>query len=144
MSPPDARQRREVRAHRALYALAGAVTVAATSGGLLFAYPETLGATRGAFVWLHDLSGDAAVALSVGYLWLHLPRTWPMRRQRVSRWTGLGSVAVWGIAAVTGLMGQVGPLEGWPRALHLGTSVGILVLVSFHGAWAYRPRRPRT
>jgi hypothetical protein len=140
------REMRELRAKRArqyLVALSVLVGTAATTATGTYSYPETLKAIRGPMIFIHDASGDIALVISGMYLWNHLTRTWRMKKQRTSRWTGIIVVALWCVAGVTGLYGHFLPLEhgGWPWRLHFVCSVATIVIVCFHGAWAYRPRK---
>lgn len=138
---------REKRARQSLVALAALASVAVVTATGLYSYPETLAPVRGPLVFLHDVSGDAAVIVSALYLYLHLSRTWRMKKQRLSRYSGLLLVGLWAVTAVTGVYGQLFPLaQGtWSWRLHVVTSIAIIVLACFHGAWAYRPRkRPTT
>lgn len=134
---------REKRARQSLVALSVLASVAAVTATGLYSYPETLGPVRRPLVLLHDVSGDAAIVVSALYLYLHLSRTWRMKKQRLSRYSGLVLVGLWSVTALTGIYGQLFPLEQgtWPWRLHAVTSVAIVVLACFHGAWAYRPRK---
>lgn len=134
---------REKRARQSLIALAVLASIAAVTATGTYSYPETLAPIRGLLVLLHDVSGDAAIVVSGVYLYLHLTRTWRMKRQRLSRYSGLVLVGIWSITALTGLYGQLFVLEQGTLAwqLHAVTSVAIIVLACFHGAWAFRPRK---
>ena len=133
--------RRLAAAHRALAWLAASVVVATVSGTLVYCYPSTLGALGPWMRLLHELSGDAAIALSGVYLFLHLPCVWGMKRRRVSRWSGFVVLAVWVIAAATGVYGQLRPLSSGSALwlIHLISSVAAVVIAGFHGAWGFRP-----
>lgn len=134
---------RDKRARQSLIALAVFASIAAITATGTYSYPETLAAVRGPLILLHDVSGDAAIVMSGLYLYLHLSRTWRMKRQRLSRYSGLVLVAIWSVTAVTGLYGQLFVLESGslPWRLHAVTSIAIIVLACFHGAWAFRPRK---
>lgn len=133
------------RARQLLVVLAVLASIAAVSATGLYSYPETLAAIRTPMVLLHDVSGDLAVIISGLYLSQHLARTWRMKRQLLSRWSGIVVVALWAVAAATGVYGQLAPLEQgtWPWQLHFVTSLATIVLVCFHGAWAFRPKKTR-
>lgn len=138
------RLQREGWTRRTLIALAVLVVIAAMSATLTYSYPQTLGVLHAPMLLIHDLSGDAAVLASGLYLWLHLSRTWRMKKLTSSRYSGLFGVFLWFLAAVTGVYGQVAPFErGDPLyTLHIITSLGSVVLACGHGAWAFRPKRP--
>lgn len=139
---------REARARIYLIALSVLVSIAACSATLLYSYPETFGALTGPMIVVHDLSGDLAIVVSGLYLMNHLARTWRIKRQKLSRTSGLVVVGLWAVASVTGIYGQLLSLdEGtWPWRLHFVSALATIVLVCFHGAWAFRPRKaaPRT
>jgi hypothetical protein len=149
-TPNELRQLRDLRDKRArqyLVALGVLVSVAASTALGTYSYPETLKIIRGPMIFLHDASGDIAILISGLYLNNHLRRTWRMKRQTVSRWTGIVTVGIWTVSALTGIYGHLLPLEhgGWPWRLHFLSSLATIVIVCFHGAWAYRPRtRPPT
>ena len=139
---PFSDSRREVIARRALIALVATASVAAVSGTLIYCYPSTLGAWRGPIVLIHELSGDAAILCSGIYLLAHLMRVWPLRRLRLSWWSGLAATAVWGVAALSGVYGQLKPLESgtWLWHAHVWTSLFSVVIGCLHGVWGLRPR----
>ncbi len=130
-------------ARRWLIAFSIVVGVATTTGTLAYCYPRTLGPLRPWNVWLHEISGDAAVLFSIGYLMVHLPRVWRFKRFVVSRWSGFVLLGIWGAAGLTGLWGQLMPLEAgsWTWLVHVWASVLCVVLGCFHGLWALRPSR---
>lgn len=134
---------REQRARQSLIALAVLAGIATVTATGLYSYPATLASVRGPLVLVHDVSGDAAIVMSGLYLYLHLSRTWRMKKQRLSRYSGIVLVAIWCVTALTGVYGQLFVLEQGTLAwqLHAVTSVAIIVLACFHGAWAYRPRK---
>lgn len=133
--------RRLALEHRILAWLAASVVVATLSGTLVYCYPSTLGVVAPGMRLLHELSGDTSIAFSGVYLFLHLPRVWGMKRRRVSRWSGYVVLAVWVIAAATGVYGQLRPLSPGSALwlIHLTTSVAAVVIAGFHGTWGFRP-----
>jgi hypothetical protein len=112
------------------------VSVATVTGTLTYAYPETLAAGRPALLLMHDVSGDLAVIASLVYLWLHLKRTWPIKKLALSRYSGMLTVAAWTAVAGTGIYGQLAPLAPETTAydVHTWTSVAVIALACFHGA----------
>lgn len=119
------------------------VLVATCTAAVTYAYRTTLAAIQGAMALTHEISGDLAIVLSGLYLFNHLGKTWRMKRAKVSRYTGIGVVALWSITALSGVYGQVWPLERGSLLwfLHFFTSVAIILGACFHGLWAYRPRQ---
>jgi hypothetical protein len=130
---------------RRLIAVAAFGAVATITGTVLFAYPITFGAPRIAIVVVHNLSGDLLVLAGVAYLIVHLRRTWRMRGRALSRWTGYAAVAGWTIAGLTGIYGQAQPIPSGSTlsSLHVLSSLALIVLACFHGAWGFI-RRERT
>lgn len=116
--------------------------VAILSATLLYCYPDTLGELSGGLAWIHEWSGNLAVAASGVYLWIHLGRVWPMKRLKISRYSGLILVALWLLSAGTGIYGQVveWDKEGTLYLVHVFSSVFSVALSCSHGAWAYRPK----
>lgn len=133
----------DARARAYLIALAVLASIAAVTATGLYSYPETLGPIAAPMVVLHLASGDLAVVVSGLYLLNHLARTWKMKKLKVSRWSGLVVVALWLVASATGVWGHFVVLEegGWLWRLHFVASLATIILVCFHGAWAFRPRR---
>jgi|GEM_PF-2489635 len=126
-----------------LIALSTLVLIAASAAMCIYSYPETLAEWRGGFILVHDVTGDLAFALTGVYLWAHLTRVWKMKKLTVSRYTGIGLVAIWGAACVSGVVGQFIELRSvnWLWNLHFVTSMISIIVVCFHGAWAYRPNK---
>lgn len=137
-------QQHDARARVYLILLTVLVSIAATTATGLYSYPETLAAIETPMIVVHDVSGDVALCVSGLYLVNHLQRTWRMKRLKVSRWSGLVVVALWLVAGATGIYGHVVPLEegSWLWRLHFVAALATIILVCFHGAWAFRPRRP--
>lgn len=132
----------EEPARRPLIALATCASVATVSGTLIYAYPETLRAVRGPLVVAHDVSGDLMLIAAVVYLWVHLRRTWPMKKWRVSRWTGIVTVAILCVVGASGIYGQLAPMpSGSALSLaHVIAAVALVALACFHGAHGLRRR----
>ncbi len=122
--------------------LTGCVALAGVTGTLLYCYPLSLGVFRGTTVLIHELTGDGAVLLSACYLVVHLARVWRLKRRRVSRWSAWAALALWVVAAGTGVYGQFAPLPaGSPEWLaHVAGSLAALIVACFHGIWGVRPR----
>lgn len=137
------RELQDRTARRILVALAVLVLTAATTATGLYSYPETLAMIRGPMIVIHDVCGDVALVLTGVYLNIHLRRTWRMKKLKLSRWSGIVVVGIWTVAGVTGVYGHFFPLEhgSWWWRLHFWPALATIVIVSFHGAWAYRPRR---
>jgi hypothetical protein len=129
-------------ARRYLSLLAVCIGVAVVTGTFLLCYPTTMASLNPALVVLHDVSGDAAVLVSGLYLMVHLPRTWSMKRRAISRWSGFAALAVWIVAAATGVWGQVQDLSAVAALwwAHLISSLATVIIGCFHGVWGYRPR----
>jgi hypothetical protein len=130
-------------ARRLLIALGILGFVVTTSGTLLFAYPSSIvGALRTATVWSHEITGDLTLGVLVWYLVVHLGRVWRMKRRQLSKWTGYASAGLWALAGGTGLYGQFVALTAGeaPWLVHLASSVALIVVVCFHGAWGLRPK----
>lgn len=137
-----ARPRASDPARARLVAFAVFGGLATVTGVGIFCYPSTLGGARRVLVFLHDLSGDLGIVIGLAYLAAHLRRVFPMKRRAMSRWTGYFSVAAFLIAAVTGVYGEVaGMPSGSPLSrAHLFSSLALVGLACFHGAWGLRPK----
>lgn len=116
--------------------------VATMTGTLAYTYPETLRAIRAPLIFIHDLSGDLLILAVLAYLWLHLHRTWKLRRLALSWWTGLASVLVFALVALTGIYGQLAPMPSGslPSTAHLLGGLAVVALACFHGAHGLRRR----
>ncbi len=137
------REQHEKIARFFLLALITCVIVAASSAMMTYSYPTTIKPIMGPMILVHDVSGDLALAITGFYLINHLQKTWKMKRATVSRYTGLGVVGIWLVGGGIGIYGQFVPLvQGtfiW--GLHFWTCLASIIIVCFHGAWAYRPRK---
>ncbi len=129
-------------ARKPLIALSSFAGVAVVTGTFLYCYPDTLQAVRRAMILMHDLSGDLMILSGAVYLWIHLKRVWRMWRMKLSRWSGYVAVAVWIIAAVTGVYGQIWDMKSGSDAwtIHTISSVALVVLACFHGGYGLRRR----
>lgn len=138
-----AAKRMDARSKVLLSALTTCIVVAATAATATYCYPETLGAIEGPMIFAHDVSGDIALLITGLYLFGHLPRTWKMRRMKLSRYTGMFVVALWLVAGGTGLYGHFVKLVDHSPIwwVHFVTAMASCIIVCFHGIWAYRPRR---
>jgi hypothetical protein len=134
---------RERRARQYLITLAVMASIGAVTATGLYSYPETLAAIERPMVWLHDISGDIAILVTGLYLFNHLQRTWRMKKAKLSRYSGIFVVGIWCVGGATGIYGQFAPLveSSWPWRLHFVTCLASIIIVCFHGAWAYRPRK---
>jgi len=144
LNPPSPAHRalRDHRITRPLRLFAVAAGLSVCAGTVLICYGRTIGAYREPVEWLHEYSGDLAGAFLLWYLWLHVRRTWPMRRARpVSWWTGITGLTGWAVALVTGVYGQFLPLEGIWWWTHAAASLVSVVAVLFHSALGYRALR---
>ena len=137
------RELKDDRAKGLITAMVVLLSVAASTAAALVSYPETLKLILRPMIWLHDASGDLAVLLSGVYLNIHLRRVWRMKKQKTNRYSGLLLVGIWGLCALTGAYGHVFELKDSLilYRIHYITAVATIVVVCFHGAWAYRPRR---
>lgn len=114
---------------------------AASTGTLLFCYRTTLADFKPAMITAHELTGDAVVLAMGIYLWLHVGRTWRLRRGRaVSWWSGLVGGLCWMVSIVTGVYAQVwgmgeSTLLWWVHGL---ASFVAIVVVCFHAAYGFR------
>ncbi len=127
-------------ARRPLYVVAVMAFIATVTGTFIYAYPNTLQSVRSAMIVVHDLSGDLLVVAGVWYLWIHLARTWRMKKRHLSRWSGYVAVLLWIVAAATGVFGQLVamPSGSTPSTLHAISGIALLVLGCFHGAYGLR------
>lgn len=137
---------RELKAQRArtyLYWLGAMAFIAATTATMTYSYPETFGLIEGAMIVTHDAAGDIAIVISVLYLFNHLSRTWKMKKQVISRWSGILVVALWAVAGLTGLYGHFVKLEDGTLVwlIHAWFAIIVTIIACAHGAWAYRPRK---
>lgn len=125
-----------------LIALSTFASIALTTGTLMYTYPETLRPIRTPMEWTHDVSGDLMIAAAVVYLWIHLKRTFGLKKRAVSTWTGYLSVAFVTVLSVTGVYGQIEPLEPGSALhwAHLVCAVIATVLGCFHGVHGLRRR----
>jgi hypothetical protein len=121
------------------FAVSGAVCV--SSGTLLYCYAESLSAWRSGIVIVHEVSGDVTAAFLVVYLVVHLARAWRMSAQRpVSWWSGLLAMVSWGVATVTGVIGQFTSLDASPALwwMHAIASFVAAASACFHVAKGFR------
>jgi len=134
---------RDVRLTRSLQAFAWTAAVCATSGTLLYCYPEALRRVQGPMIIIHDVTGDLAAVLLGVYLVFHLGYAWWMRRMYpISWWSGIAGLAAWIATIITGIYGQFAPLaQGsifwW---IHGIGSLLAVVIVCGHAAYGYRLR----
>lgn len=144
MSVAIERSNKELReqAEKWLKLLIASGIVAITTATLTYAYPETLAAIRRPMLLIHDLSGDLSIVALIGYLVVHLRRVWKIKHQTDSRWSGYLAVALWSIAGLTGIYGQIWPLERGSTAylLHLATAITLIGASGIHGGLGYRRR----
>lgn len=129
-------------ARKLLVSLAVLGSVATITGTIIFCYPTTLGPLQPWMVLFHDVSGDLTIPFGIAYVWVHLKRVWRMKRRTASRWSGYFTIGFWLIAAATGVYGQIEPmLSGSALSrVHLVSSIALIVIVCFHGAWGLRPK----
>jgi hypothetical protein len=128
-----------------LIALAWLGSFSTITGVGLYSYPSTLGVIRRGLIIAHDVIGDLLVAVAIAYFIVHLARTWRMKKRVVSRWTGYVAITAFAIAAVTGIYGQVADMPSGSAAswVHAISSLALVVLACFHGAWGLRPASAR-
>ncbi|MCP4500581.1 MAG: hypothetical protein GY822_11530 [Deltaproteobacteria bacterium] len=126
-----------------LIALSVLVLTAASAAMCVYSYPETLAEYQPTLMWIHDVTGDLSFLLTGIYLYAHLSRVWRMKKLGVSRYSGILLVGIWGVACVSGVAGQFLVLRNipWLWNVHFSTSLVSIIVVCFHGAWAYRPRK---
>jgi formate-dependent nitrite reductase membrane component NrfD len=138
-----AAKRIDARHAALLIALTVCIVTAATTATGLYSYPETLAELETSFIVIHDISGDLAILITGVYLIGHLSRTWRMKKMKFNRYSGLFILAVWGVAAATGVWGQFVPLVDHTPVwwIHFVTSMASVIVACAHGAWAFRPRR---
>lgn len=143
MASMATREQQEKIARVSLLALIACVIVAASSAMMTYSYPTTIAPIMQPMIWVHDISGDLALAITGLYLLNHLQKVWKMKRATVSRYTGMGVVGIWLVGGGIGVYGQfVDLVQGtflW--GLHFWTCLASIIIVCFHGAWAYRPRK---
>lgn len=129
-------------ARNPLIALSTFGSIALITGMFMYTYPETLRPIRAPMEWTHDISGDLMIVAAIVYLWIHLKRTFGLKKRAVSTWTGYFTVAFAAVLAGTGVYGQVLTLE--PGSVlywtHLICSVITTVLGCFHGVHGLRRR----
>lgn len=116
--------------------------VATVTGVGIYCYPSTLGPVRRTLVLLHDLSGDLGLAVGLAYLVVHLRRVFRMKRRIVSRGSGYVAASMLVVTSATGAYGQILDMpSGTPiSTIHLITSLALVVLACFHGAWGLRTK----
>ena len=127
-------------ARRPLIALSVFAAIAATTGTMMYAYPETLASIQPAMVLIHDLSGDGMLIAAIVYLVIHLRRTWRMKKLLVSRYTGLTIGALLAVTGITGIYGQFidMPSRSPISLLHGVAAIATIALACFHGAHGLR------
>ena len=132
----------EEPARRPLIILSTVASLATVTGTFIYSYPETLASVRQAMIWLHDIAGDLMVVAGAIYLWIHLKRTWRMRKLGLSWWTGIVTIAVFVVVAATGIYGQVEPMPSGSTlsTLHSVSTIALLALACFHGGYGLRRR----
>ena len=138
------REQLERTARIFLLALITFVIIAASSAMMTYSYPSTIAPIMGPMILVHDISGDLALLVTGLYLINHLQKTWKMKKATVSRYTGLFVVGIWCVGGGLGVYGQFVTLEQGSLAwgAHFWTCLASIIIVCFHGAWAYRPRKP--
>jgi len=129
-------------ARRPLIALATLASIATVTGTFMYAYPETMAPIRGEMVLVHDVSGDLMIVVTFWYLWVHLKRTFGLKKRAVSTWTGYTVVSVMAILYGTGVWGQIEEMAaGTPlHGTHLATAVIVIMVGCFHGVFGMRRR----
>ena len=129
-------------ARRPLIALATLASIATVTGTFMYTYPETMAPIRDEMVLVHDVSGDLMIVATIVYLWVHLKRTFGLKKRPISTWTGYTVVSVMAILYGTGVWGQVDVMTsgGALHGTHLFTAVIVIMVGCFHGVFGLRRR----
>ena len=140
VAAPAAVQESDDPARRPLIWLAVFASIATTTGTFIYCYPDTLEVVFRGMVIVHDVTGDLTILAGAWYLTIHLKRTWRMWRRVLQRWSGYAAVAVWIVAAVTGVYGQIAPMPSGSTmsTIHAISATALVIIGCVHGGYGLR------